>query len=206
MSNELLTANSLAEAYLYLMATPCEVCGKGPLEGEDAKRIDASSNTLDEVALKVRIDIRCAACGADSHITFRLPHGTCVDEQTSLPCVNPTPDPSTIIDVAQWVTLFRVIATQASKTDDKMEARCLGLEAAQCLEEAIKFYEDDNDLPPPSALFYEATRQRLADHPEEFSRRRLLDLRSKWPSMSVIRAKTATAESTTKRKHWWKPW
>jgi hypothetical protein len=57
------------------------------------------------------------------------------------------------------------------------------MDAAQCLREALKFYDDeDNDLPPRNALFHEASRRRFWDHPEEFSRQRLLNALSRLPN------------------------
>jgi len=195
---EPLTAHSLAEAYFYLMITPCASCGKGPLRGSDATR---SGN--DSSVLFVDIEAACGTCNGHSNFTFRLPHGTGVDKDTGLPTVNPTDGPSGIIDVAQWLTLFRVITAKAGDTADKADSRRLGLEAAQCLEEALKFYEDDNDLPPESACFSDTSRARFAEHPQEFSRQRLINLRAKLPNMNVMLARAAQDLQRTKRR-WWR--
>ncbi|MCC7292772.1 MAG: hypothetical protein IT449_11995 [Phycisphaerales bacterium] len=193
-------AHSLGEAYLYLMVTPCATCGKGPLAGGDAKRVDTPAGR----PLCVAIDAACGACNRSLRLRFELPHGTGVDAGTGLPTINPTDEPSRLIDVAQYLTLFRVITERAARTKDKQESRRLGLEAAQCLQEALKFYEADNDLPPSAALFAEPSRRRLADHPQEFSRQRLLDLRAKLPAMSLIRA--GASQAIRPRRRWWKFW
>jgi hypothetical protein len=113
--------------------------------------------------------------------------------------VNPTDEPSRILDVGQWIVLFRMITERAAREIDKIQARHLGIEAAQCLEEALKFYDDvDNDLPPQEALFTEASRTRFRKAPEQFSRRRLIDLRAKLPSGSAMRASLSA-----KKKRWW---
>jgi hypothetical protein len=70
----------------------------------------------------------------------------------------------------------------AGKEKNKTEARRLALEAAQCLDEALKFYVEDNDLPTKDTFFHHGSRQRFRDHPEQFSRQRLLHLRSKLPT------------------------
>jgi hypothetical protein len=115
--------------------------------------------------------------------------------------VNPTDEPSRILDVGQWILLFRMSLEAADKEVDKVLARRLGIEAAQCLEEALKFYDEvDNDLPPPEAFFDEASRERFRDAPEQFSRRRLIELRSKLPSPSTIRSRP----SAGKKKSWWR--
>jgi hypothetical protein len=94
-----------------------------------------------------------------------------------------------------------MITEAAGKTADKAQARHLGLEAAQCLEEALKFYDDvDNDLPSTEALFTEASRQRFRDHPEQFSRRRLIELRSKLPSAATMRSRLTSPG----KKRWWR--
>jgi len=96
--------------------------------------------------------------------------------------VNSTDEPSWILDVAQWLTLFSMMTEMAGKESDKTAARRLSLEAAQCLDEALKFYEEDNDLPPTEAFFHQGSRDRFRDHPQQFSRQRLLHLRSRLPT------------------------
>ena len=75
-------------------------------------------------------------------MTFCLPHGTGTGAPGSPARVNPTSEPSQIVDLGQWLTLFRSIAEAAERESDKVQARHLGLEAAQCLDEALKFYYD----------------------------------------------------------------
>ena len=188
-------AHSLAEAYLYLMATPCDVCGMGPLRGADAEGIEGS----DADPLTVTICVTCGECGSTSVETFELPNGAgLAPNQPAV--VNPGTEPSRIIDVAQWITLFRVITEAASRETDKVQARCLGMEAAQCLDEALRFFSDvDSDLPPPDALFSEPSRERMRKHPEQFSRQRLLALRSKLPTMSAYLSDV----TRRKEKKWW---
>ena len=197
MAGERLVAHSLAETYLYLMVTPCADCSKGPLNGSDAVTATGESS-----AFRVEIDVTCGQCDWQSRFSFRLPHGTGVEQGKGLPTLNPTDDPSGIIDAGQWLTLFRVITAKAAETSDKADARLLGLEAAQCLEEALKFYEQDNDLPPPGSCFVESSRRRLADHPQEFSRQRLLDLRAKLPNLSLMRAR-ARQDARPAKRRWW---
>lgn len=148
-----------------------------------------------------------ATCGACQHVvdlTFELPHGLGTDKSGGPPVVNPTDEPSHIIDVARWITLFRVITEAADRETDKMEVRRLGLEAAQCLEEALKFYDEpDNSLPPPEAFFDEDSRRRFQENPERFAKQRLIDLRAKLPSMSVMMSRLSSG-GKAKRKRWWR--
>jgi hypothetical protein len=196
-----LVAHSLAEAYLYLMATPCHLCGKGPLRGSEARPVEPRREPM-----AVTITVTCGACQDVSELLFELPHGLGTDEASGPPYVNPTDSPSRIIDVARWITLFRVITEAAARETDKMEARRLGLEAAQCLEEALKFYDDpDSSVPPPEAFFHESSRRRFRANPEQFAKERLIGLRAKLPSMSLMRSRLSPS-SKTEKKSWWKRW
>ncbi len=199
-----LVAHSLAEAYLYLLATPCPSCDRGPLEGGDAHRLDSPDSNLShggQCPPQVLIDAICAACGETTSYTFGLPHGLAADEPDKGAVVNPADAPSRIIDVAQWITLFRTITEAAGQEADKIQARHLGLEAAQCLEEALKFYDEvGNDLPPPEALFHEASRKRLKENPQQFSKERLINLRSKLPTLAVMRSRLKARP----KRRWWR--
>ena len=160
-----LNAHSLAEASLFLTATPCRSCGKGPLRANPPPE---GAGDLIHVAAE------CVSCRTSSSWTFRV-------RSSSAGIINPTSDPSEILDVAQWVMLSGMITASATTETDKIRKRRLFLEAAQCVEEALKFFAADNDLPPPAAFFHEGSRLRFRQSPEHFSRQRLLHLRSKLP-------------------------
>jgi hypothetical protein len=202
-TDKVLPAHSLAEAYLYLMATPCAACGKGPLAGSDPRPAQRNAERLHLV-----MRVACGACGARTIVTFDLPAAAATPQADGIPEINPTDEPSRIIDVAQWLTLFRSIVEAAGKTADKKEARRLGIEAAGCLEEALKFYDDEeNDLPPASAMFHAASRERFRNNPEQFSRRRIVEHRAKLPALSHMRDQTRKLDSKKAgRKPWWKLW
>lgn len=200
MCDRPLAAHSLAEVYLYLMVTPCRECGRGPLRGGDARAV------RQDWGLGLVVDVACGTCQAQTRPMFEVPPDQLAAAKKLPPdavaTVNPTDQPSQIIDVAGWVTLFKVIVERAAKTGDKVEARKLGYEAAQCLEEALKFYDDDNDLPPDSAFFSEASRRRYRDHPDKLARSRLINLRAKLPTLDAMEKQLAH----TRKKRWWKPW
>lgn len=204
MPDEPLAAHSLAEAYLYLMATPCPACGRGPLKGSGTKPIedstDSPSSTVDD-ATTLEFAAACGACDAVTSFTFLVPDREAPLDDRTAAVVNPTDEPSRILDVGQWIMLFRVITEAAGKEKDKIQARHLGIEAAQCIEEALKFYDEPgNDLPPPEALYTVASRDRFRHAPEHFSRRRLIELRAKLPTMAAMRASLIKG----KKKPWWK--
>lgn len=203
MPDKPLPARSLAEVYLYLMATPCTLCARGPLQGEDPQ-----PQRTGTTGLVLHMQVTCAACRATSTLGFELPADAGMAGADPLPEINPTLEPSRLIDLAQWITLFRSIADAAAREGDRQEARRLGIEAALCLEEGLKFYdEDDNDLPPREAFFTDATRARLREHPEHFSRRRLRELRAKLPTISRMASRTrALAGAAPAKRPWWKFW
>ena len=192
-----LMAHSMLEAYLYLMATPCASCGEGPLEGAEARFLDDDDRTV------FSIDTSCGACGALTAVTFQLSGRPAADNGVRQTVVNPTDEPSHIVDVAQWITLAHVILEDAQRETDRVRARNLNLKAAQCLEEALKFYDDaDNDLPPPEAFLLDASRRGFRENPEEFSKRRLIGLKSKLPSPSPSESGIRSAGRPGQGRRW----
>lgn len=198
MTPRLLQAHSLAEIQLYLMATPCDACARGPLQ----RCYPWAAPETDEFTLTAR----CAACDQQRELTFTLPQDRPPDDPGALyAVVNPTEEPSRILDVGQWIVLFRVILAAAAKQKDKIEARRLGYEAAQCLEEAIKFYGAEDELPPDEAIFTDVTRGRRRDHPELFSKRHLLEMRAKLPKTTTMQRQITRDDLPPARK-WWQFW
>lgn len=203
MQDRLLHANSLAEVYLYLMVTPCPNCGRGPLDSPAARSLVADRGQ------GVVVDAVCRSCKHEARLEFTLPAGQPVAAGSSLtgplPEINPTDRPSRIIDVAGWVVLFRIITEAAAKTKDKVECRRLGYEAALCLEEALKSYDGDNELPPDSAFFSEASRNRHRDNPHLLARSRLINLRAKLPTLDAMQKRLLGLKQARERP-WWKIW
>lgn len=96
--------------------------------------------------------------------------------------LNTSDEPSRLIDVGQWVTLFRLLMEDADADTDKVRSRNSRIQAGQCLTEALKFYDEpENELPPPEAFFSEESRRRFADAPQTFSRSRLIELIARLP-------------------------
>lgn len=193
-----LPAHSVAEAHLYLLAAPCSECTQGPLDAVHTEQSDS--------AAPVRMRVRCRVCAFERDLYYLIPSTTVAHSAAAPAIVNPSDEPSKIIDVGQWIMLFRMIIEAASREPDKVQARRLGLEAAQCLDEAIKFYnEPANDLPPPEALFNEASRRRFESHPEQFSRRRLVEMRAKLPSVSkMVAGITSQPRPAPPKRRWWR--
>ncbi len=200
-----LQAHSSTEVHYYLLVTPCPACGKGPW---------AVSPLSAQTGQAVDVAATCRACG---HVqTFRFTHSPVEPPVHGEPePLNPTDQPSRIIDLGQWLALFHLLLAQASRNADKPTARRLGFQAAECLAEALRFYGDDQ-LPPPEALWVPTSQAAFRDHPERFARQRLRDQQAKLPSLHTMARRladdrTRAAEARTRverlRRPWWKfPW
>jgi hypothetical protein len=197
-----LRVHSVVEAYLYLMVQRCAGCGQGPvvnqlrisdcgLRNENDLKIEMSETTP--------MAVRCKGCGAESVVELDLRDA--LEERPRLwneipigeaggvaVAINATAEPSAVIDVAQWLTLSSVIAdaarvfeAQAETAADRGIVRQLNVQAGRCLDEAIKFYLDGEELPPRKAFFEEGSRQQFRERPEFFARTRVVGMRGKFP-------------------------
>ncbi len=200
-----LHAHSRAEARLYLMVTPCPNCSDGPWE-ITAEQTNAEANQPNRMLLA-----RCVHCRTEKKFLFDwsesdLPEDLCNDLQTSsAERINPTRDPSRIIDTGQWLSLFYMLVEKASAASG-IDARRIGFQAAQCLDEALKFYTEDDELPPESAFFVASSRQAFSEHPEKFARQRLRDMRSKLPDLRIMAVKIARDADVKQKRPWWQFW
>lgn len=198
MGEGVLQAHSLAEAFFYLAVNACPECKTGVREAGEGTRLE----DVDGVP-RVEIESACRSCGAVARTRFLLSDDESLTNVQATPVINKSEERSCLIDVAQWLTLFRVTAASAGQAPNKQSARLNGVEAALCLEEALKFYDDaDNDLPPTDAFFSDESRQRFRDHPEQFSRQRLIELRAKLPALDVMQR----SAQCRPRRPWWRIW
>ena len=205
-----LQAHSLAEAHFYLMVEVCEHCGQGPLLSAAGLR---RPGRRPGCAL-LTIQAKCSHCDKESSFLFELPYteerASGADQHPRR--INPTEEPSEILDVTQWVTLHRIVLNAAERLTDKSEARELRCDAAECLDEALRFYDADSDLPPPEALFTEQSRRRLKDRPELYIRQALIAQRQALPSLEVTAKSTMRGEGGAPgagvakkgRRRWWR--
>lgn len=163
----------MTEARLFLRVTPCRQCGKGPLQLDQAAREEPHISVLLVCAC------RCAACGCTLERRFKVDAATA--SETEPPVINPTAAPSKLVDAAQWLTLYHLLLSDAEAEPDRQQRRRLKHLAGLSIDEALKFYGADNDLPPATAFFSPKTVQHARRHPEVFARQKLLALRSRLP-------------------------
>ncbi|MCG3138277.1 MAG: hypothetical protein HJJLKODD_02139 [Phycisphaerae bacterium] len=187
-------ANTLAEASLYVLVHPCPHCQQG-------LRVTQQQEHVLNHPQQILFHYRCRRCEQFSQQHFEIKQP--VEQNTKLPVINASPQPSQIIDLAQWVALFQTLTTKASQSNNRQESRQLGYEAALCLDEALKFYEADNDLPPSTAFFNENSRELARQHPQRFTRQQLLHWRSKLPTLAKM---SDHLQQPTPQRPWWKFW
>lgn len=185
----------MAEARLYLGVLSCSACRGGPLhpvaEVVEAQHIDSI----------VRVDCRCASCGHPRSLRFRIDSEWLAERQP--PVLNPGAAPSVLVDVGQWLTIYHTLLDEAARDPDRQAARLRFHQAGLCLDEALKFFESDNDLPPAGAFFAAQTRERALGQPQLFTRQRLLALRARLPNLA---SSPGTPPSPAAPRKWWEFW
>ena len=188
---------------MYLMVTPCPNCSDGPWE-ITAEYAGTETDQPGRMLLA-----RCVHCGAEKKFLFDWtdsPEDRNDDSpNSSVELINPADQPSRIIDLGQWLSLFYLLVEKAAAAG-RTDARRVGFQAAQCLDEGLKFYTEDDELPPKSAFFVTSSRQAFAEYPEKFARQRLRDMRSKLPDLRVMAAKVARDADAKQKRPWWKFW
>ena len=190
--NDLPVLHSLTEASLYVMLVPCTACG-----GAVWPRLTESAGPDEESRLT--LPVTCQNCGQTGKLTFDVARVDPAEaagglqawaerwQTGQMPALNPTAEPSRVIDVAGWLMLYEMLSDAGRTTGgppDMADAgllRRLQIQAGDCLTEALKFYDIDNDLPPEDAFFSAAHRRQFRDHPELFLRQRLTSLRLTMP-------------------------
>jgi len=189
---EPLRAHTINEVRYYLMVNPCRLCGKGPQEivsGADEIRPGTPAT----------VGARCKHCRQLQSINV-----LCQNAPADADAINPTAEPSRIVDLGQWLSLFYLLLESAAAEKSRTATRRGGYQAMLCLSEALKFY-GDNELPPEEAFFAEATAAIFRRHPEKFARQKLRDMQSKLPAPAKMAARVAGDQLRRKRR-WWQFW
>lgn len=189
----LLTAHSIAEAFLFAQLTFCPRCKRRPIR--PAERLRATGAAHDPWILRVD----CSGCRQSTELQFRIDPPP-VDRLRPDRTINPTPRRSELIDIVGWTVLARGIVDGAETTKDAAEARDMLLEAGQCLNEALRFFGARGEAPPDDAFFSEQSRARQREHPEQFSRSAILALQERLPVAS------SAAPAARVKRPWWKFW
>ncbi|MHC4982237.1 MAG: hypothetical protein ACYTF6_03600 [Planctomycetota bacterium] len=189
-------AHTINEAHYYLMVTACKQCGKGPwmIEATEGSQADAATT----------LRAKCKNCQARQEFKFRCEHEV-PDSGSEAEMISPSEEPSKIIDLGQWLSLFYLLVETAAKEPSHPETRRLGYRAALCLAEAMKFY-GDNELPPREAFFSAETASVFREHPENFAREKLRNMQAKLPMLGAMARRISLDERARHRRRWWQFW
>ena len=188
--------HSMAEASLYLMLVRCEACS-GSAMPTSAQAVDGQAGAVEDGSA-LCVAVTCRACGCERTVRFDLGRVDPAEAAGGLegwaamaqvgqaPPVNRTDQPSQALDAADWLALHTMLSAtarskleQAASSADRIAARKSQIQAGECIEEMLKLYDADNELPPADAFFSQSNRNRFREHPELFLRERLLSLRSR---------------------------
>ena len=168
LTDATLEALSLDEVGCFLAVTPCPHCHTGPLT------LDTPNEST----------VTCQSCKATLTLDYTIEYPLPDDTNPSIPYINPTDEPSQVVDLNQWLGLAYLHAeAAASHRVSSAEHHSRQLWAAACLTEALKFYPKDADHPPEDACWTETSRRALAEHPNSFSREILMGMRTKLPPL-----------------------
>lgn len=203
MSRSERIAHSLVEVHLYAALLGCRACSRRGF------RVGQADVEQDDAAIRLHVRAECAACAEP--IAFTVDASACGPEHLRpesvrrIPIViNPTGERSDLIDAGQWLTLYGMAVDSAGFPADRKLIRAALIEAGQCLAEALRFYPDDSDIPPPTAFFSAESLERFREHPEIFTRQRLIEWAGALPSSSV-HPPAAVLRSRPVSTMWWLP-
>ena len=204
---EVIHVHSVQEEYFYLMVHPCG-CG-GAWQSE--------SQNVDEDGPRVthHVTARCAACGTGQTFHFQL--DAPVGPKGPIRQVNPTDEPSRAIDLAGWMDLARFYLGRIDRLQQAVERAQSLLDARQCLEEALKFYDARREDPPASALWSKASRDKARRQGDAFQRSALVQMLDRIPPIERLRQADALDQKAFEKgvrarakervgRRWWQFW
>lgn len=184
------------EILYYLQVTPCQACGRGPLEPESRPEIAPGRS--------VTMQAVCRHCHDHRSIELCCRHEAPAGGPDP-EIINPTDEPSRIIDLAQWLSLFHSLIGIASIQSDHVHTRRIGYQAALCLTEALKFYGPD-ETPPESAFFAPGSEAVFRKFPKKFAKSKLRDTKARLPRMERMADRIRRDETDRPPRRWWRFW
>jgi len=200
---EPLRAHTSNELHYYLMVTPCAHCGRGPLVPEEGDLPVAGGAGQEKTPPEATLRARCRQCGGEAVFRFHWEHDVPADADDA-DCISPSRQASLIIDLGQWVSLYHLFSESAGSAKSPVDSRTSARQASLCLAEALKFYHDE-ELPPESAFFREASAAAFRRNPANFARTRLRDLHALLPA-PAHHAEPAAPSKPDGPPPWWKFW
>jgi len=205
----LVRVHSVQEEYFHLMVRAC-TCGGPWFSHEQA--VERPGERLVH-----HVTARCAKCGKEQTFHFTLPGETKLDHPAPIREINPTNNSSEAVDAAEWMDLARFYLERIERLKSPTERAQSLLDARGCLEEALKFYGPGDDGPPPGALWSDASRRKVAEHPDAYRREALETMLAKMPTTERLRQadapdqrefRKALRQAARRRigRRWWEFW
>jgi hypothetical protein len=198
MMDQALPAHTPNELEYYLRVTPCAHCG-GPLAAQEPA--PAGEEPGGEAGGRAAVRVRCRKCHRGRTFHFAWQYDTSGDADGD-DCINPSDQPSRIVDLVQWVGLYYQFSEAVGGAASPAEARRDARRAALCLEEALKFHAGE-EMPPETALFCEASREAFRDSPANYARARLSELKALLPAAA---RPEADRPAGARGRPWWRFW
>jgi len=202
--DEPLRAQTPNEVPYYLMVTSCAGCGRGSLAPVEPPEPAGDALRQGPGPREAVVYARCRRCGRDHTFRFRWQHDVpaAADDPDG---INPTDQPSRIIDLGQWVGLYCHFSDASSSAEPPGESRRLARRAALCLAEALKFHAGA-ELPPESAFSCEASAAAYRQNPANYARTRLRELQALLPAAAHRAHPDAGGADAHASHSWWRFW
>jgi hypothetical protein len=197
--DEALLAHTPNEMEYYLRVTACAHCG-GPLVPQEPEPAGQGASA-DGVAGRATVRVRCRKCHRGRTYRFAWQFDTSARPDAH-DCINPSDQPSRIVDLVQWMGLYYQFSEAADGAASPAEARRDARRAALCLEEALKFHAGE-EQPPETALFCEASLTAYRDSPANYARSRLQELQARLPAAARPEADEPPGDQN---RSWWRFW
>ena len=207
LPDETVHVHSVQEEYFYMMVHRC-ACGGAWLS--DGQQLEAAEGR----ALH-RVDARCFTCKKEQTFHFQLDRRASPKDPVRQ--VNPTPEPSRALDVAEWLDLAQFYLGRIEHLKAPTEKAQSLLDARQCLEEALKFYGPQDDAPPPGALWSEDSRRKASRQASAHRRSTIRAMLERIPPLDRLRKADSLEQKEFEKgvrhlarervgRRWWQFW
>ena len=189
-----IAAHSIAEEHLFIDSMNCPTCGEGPVERimhffpctwiAKCKSCNITVKIVSDESLIMTDQYNQTLFSRDSDSKLKRVH-------RYQRRYNRTDEPSKIIELTQWINFSAYWLSTMKKLDEQGERSSdryifSEFELVQCLQEALKFYDENEEYPPRDAFFSEDTFKQYMDDRRFFSQKILRSILSNQRSLETI--------------------
>ena len=200
--DEPLWAQTPNELHYYLLVTPCAQCGRGPLVPQRPEPAAAGEEGASPASRQAVVRTQCKRCNAKADFHFRWEYVEPADAADP-DCINPSDEPSRIIDLGQWVGLYHMFSAEAGSSRTPAETHRASRQAWLCLAEALKFFAGE-EFPPESAFVTESSIRAYRANQANYAHTHLRDLQAMLPAPSL--ASQPAPPKQAGARAWWRFW